>query len=178
MQSDPGSGMPHAGDNDEEVWRDLVARFSEPDDAFMFDGGSEQEPSVQDTSGPKGVVDFDPLGVWRQDPVAAPKEAAAADRISGPPAAPGPRDYLVDDDEEEFVPEEPPSLRSSDPAIVLSWVGAAGGPLFLVFASIFWRSIPLLLVIGAIIAFLAGTVYLLSRLPNHRDHSDGDGAVV
>ncbi|MEO6530526.1 MAG: hypothetical protein ABIN10_10560, partial [Specibacter sp.] len=71
-----------------------------------------------------------------------------------------------------------PSLANAEPAIVLSWIGAAGGPIFLVIAAIFWRQIPMTLVFGVIAAFLAGTGYLLYRLPNHRDHDSGDGAVV
>ncbi len=182
MQSDPGSGVPHTGDDD-EVWRDLVARLEEPDDSFLDAGlgladlpDAPANPSAaagdQDA---KGVADFDPLGVWRQQAALAPHEPAAPER----PGAPGPRDYAVEDDGEgEFVPEELPSLRNSDPAIMVSWIGAAGGPLFLVFASIFWRQAPLLLVIGVIMAFIAGTGYLLYRLPNSRDHDGGDGAVV
>ncbi|MDD0857553.1 hypothetical protein NHF46_06780 [Arthrobacter alpinus] len=61
---------------------------------------------------------------------------------------------------------------------MMSWIGAAGAPLFLVFSAIFWRQIPTLLVMAVIVAFIAGTGYLLYRLPNHRDHDSGDGAVV
>ncbi|MBP2414998.1 hypothetical protein JOF48_003797 [Arthrobacter stackebrandtii] len=176
MQSDPGSGVPHTGDDD-EVWRDLVARLEEPDDAFLDAGLQHPDGPVAPDAAVdrKGVDDFDPLGVWRQQATPAPHEPAA----QLPPGAAGPRDYAVEDDGDgEFVPEELPSLRNSDPAIMMSWIGAAGGPLFLVFASIFWRQAPLLLVIGVIMAFIAGTGYLLYRLPNSRDHDGGDGAVV
>lgn len=36
----------------------------------------------------------------------------------------------------------------------------------------------MMMVLAVIVAFLAGTGYLLFRLPNHRDHDSGDGAVV
>ena len=205
MATNSGAGTPQSGGSDEQVWRELVARLEEPQDGFMDDAGTSSHSaptssaatpsagSVKDTaeeaaSGPKGVADFDPLGVWQQHLAPAPPELSAGERgssLAGASPA-GPRDYGSDDgnyvddgdDGEGFVPPELPSLRSSDPAIMLSWLGAAGGPLFLVFAAIFWRSIPMLLTMGVIMAFLAGTGYLLFRLPTHRDHDGGDGAVV
>ncbi|MHA7304583.1 hypothetical protein ACX80E_04950 [Arthrobacter sp. TMN-49] len=162
MHSDPGAGTPHPGGTDDEVWRDLVARLEEAEDSFL---SAPEEPGTP-SGGPdaKGVTDFDPLGVWQ-------RQAASAE----PPM--GPRDYVAADDE-DFVPEELPSLANAEPAIMLSWIGAAGGPIFLVIAAIFWRQIPTMLVIAVVAAFLAGTGYLLYRLPNHRDHDSGDGAVV
>ncbi|MHA7176054.1 hypothetical protein ACX80D_05315 [Arthrobacter sp. Sr24] len=222
MQSDPGAGTPHTGDDD-EIWRDLVSRIEEANDAFLenrlsdtsdrgvadvdsadphsadaHDGGdtgsSSSEAGLPVSSAtkptdaePKTVVDFDPLGVWHSQESPAPTEPAAESRFAATPSGTsdggadfGPRDYAVDDDDDidSFVPEELPSLSNSDPAIVMSWVGAAGGPLFLVFSAIFWRHVPTLLVVAVIMAFVAGIGYLLYRLPNHRDHDSGDGAVV
>ena len=181
MQSDPGAGVPHTGGNDDEVWRELVARLEEPDDAFMEHpqarpdaGPARVQPN--DAGEPKGVIDFDPLGVWQQS---GPAPGEPEEPGMQAPAAWGPRDHEVTDDGEgEFVPEELPSLSQSDPAIMASWIGAAGGPLFLVFSAIFWRQAPLLLILGVIVAFIAGTGYLFYRLPSHRDHDSGDGAVV
>ncbi len=194
MATNSGAGTPHSGGSDEQVWRELVARLEEPQDGFMDDAGTSSPgavttgaDSVSDAaegsaSGLKGVADFDPLGVWQQHLAPVPPELSAEERgsaLAGTGSS-GPRDYEAEDadDGEGFVPPELPSLSTSDPAIMLSWIGAAGGPLFLVFAAIFWRSMPMLLTIGVIMAFLAGTGYLLSRLPNHRDHDGGDGAVV
>lgn len=208
MQSDPGAGTPHTGDDD-DVWRDLVARLEEPEDAFLEDHGPTADsnangssdgkkahdggtpvphPSAADAvvprvneprdTEPKTVIDFDPLGVWHEQESPAPREPAAAGAAGEDFISFGPRDYEADDDEEGFVPEELPSLRNSEPAIMMSWIGAAGAPLFLVFSAIFWRQIPTLLVMAVIVAFIAGTGYLLYRLPNNRDHDSGDGAVV
>lgn len=202
MQSDPGAGTPHTGDDD-EVWRDLVSRLEEPDDSFLDDGPDATAPGGTNGTGtpgtgrndggtpgraapePKTVIDFDPLGVWHGQATPAPREPAADSRFASPAGATGdgngsfgPRDYDAEEDDGDFVPEELPSLRNSDPAIMMSWIGAAGGPLFLVFSAIFWRQAPTLLVVAVIMAFIAGTGYLLFRLPNHRDHGDGDGAVV
>ena len=121
--------------------------------------------------------------MWQQQSTPAPAEPAYGNRTGSPAARQGagdagPRDYDADDLDEEFVPEELPSLAGSEPAIVMAWIGAAGGPIFLVLAAIFWRGIPLLGVMGVIVAFLVGTGYLLFRLPKNRDHDSGDGAVV
>lgn len=167
MQSDPGAGSPQTGGNDEEIWLDLVARLEDVEDSFMSEPGLLAPPETG-RSEPKRVQDFDPLGVWAAQP--------AAD--DGDTSASGPRDYAVEDSADDFVPGEPPVLRNTEPAIMLSWIGAVGGPLFLVFASIFWRQAPMILVIGVIMAFLGGAGYLLFRLPDHRDDSKGDGAVV
>ena len=196
MQSDHGHDTPSksGNDGDEAAWLDLVARLQEPDDSFM-DGPAG--PYMADGAGPargaaqvdgpadgdshpgKGVDDFDPLGVWRRQGAPAPQERGYPQATgTGGPAATGPRDYDAEDLDEDFVPEDLPSLAGADPAIMLSWVGAAGAPIFLVLAAIFWRGIPLLGVIGVIVAFLVGTGYLLYRLPKNRDHDSGDGAVV
>lgn len=206
MQSDPGAGVPHTGGNDDAVWRDLVARLQEPDDDFMNepgpertgDGGAVNGHDAGSVNGHDGtdsldavesseaderktVTDFDPLGVWQRQSEPASREPdmrePALPGHSKDPAA-GPRDYFAEDDDGEFVPEELPSLSLADPAVMASWIGAAGGPLFLVFSAIFWRQIPLLVVFAVILAFLAGTGYLLFRLPSDRDHDSGDGAVL
>ncbi len=176
MQSDPGAGVPHTGGNDDEVWRELVSRLEESEDAFMKQPRPDAGPArvePHDSDAPKGVIDFDPLGVWQQS---GPADGEPSEPATQASAAWGPRDHEAPD-EGEFVPEELPSLSQSDPAIMASWIGAAGGPLFLVFSAIFWRQAPLLLIVGVIIAFIAGTGYLFYRLPSHRD-DDGDGAVV
>lgn len=194
MHSDPGADTPHTGDDD--VWRDLVARLEQDEDAFMDEsfvdgvasGGATHDGPGSDgagSDGSKGVADFDPLGVWAQQSQPAPEEPTAGDfrrdgYDSAAAAAFGPRDYGVEDDDEDstYVPEDLPSLSNAEPVFMLSWIAAAGGPLFLVFSSIFWRQIPLMLVVAVVVAFLAGTGYLLYRLPNNRDHDSGDGAVV
>lgn len=176
MQSDPGAGAPHTGGSDDDVWRDLVARLEGAEDYFMDEPDMKAAPDS--TSGDsksaesKSVSDFDPLGVWQTE--TSPSDSANdAGASTG-----GPRDYGAEESADDFVPEEPPSLSNTEPAIMLSWIAAAGGPLFLVFSVIFWRNAPMLLVVGVIVAFLAGAGYLLFRLPSHRDDDSGDGAVV
>jgi hypothetical protein len=83
----------------------------------------------------------------------------------------------VDDDGEEFVPEEPPSLAGTDPLTMLAWLGAVGGPVALLLSAMFWRTAPLLAIVGIVAVFVLGTVYLIMKLPEEKN-GDDDGARV
>jgi hypothetical protein len=89
----------------------------------------------------------------------------------------GPRDYEPDDDDGAFVPEEPPSLVGADPLTVLAWLGAVGGPIALVLSAMFWRSAPVLAILGMVVVFAASVVFLIMKLPGEKDEHD-DGARV
>jgi len=83
----------------------------------------------------------------------------------------------VDDGDEEFVPEEPPSLAGTEPLTMLAWLGAVGGPVALLLSAMFWRTAPLLAIVGIVAAFVLGTVYLIMKLPQEKN-GDDDGARV
>lgn len=127
--------------------------------------------------------DFDPLGLAGP----APTEPSAAERqasaprpaIGGEAGAPdlGPRDYEVEDDGGDFIPEEPPSLAGTDPLTMLAWLGAIGAPVALLLSAMFWRSAPLLAIVGMVAVFILAVVYLIMKLPQEKDEND-DGARV
>ena len=127
--------------------------------------------------------DFDPLGLAGT----APTELSAAERQAATPgtgdggqggtAAFGPRDYAAEDDAGDFVPEEPPSLAGTDPLTMLAWLGAIGAPLVLLLAVMFWRSAPMLAIVGTVAVFILAVVYLIMKLPQENDEND-DGARV
>ncbi len=145
----------------------------------------------------KRFTDFDPLGLAPS--AAAPVELSAVEREqaaarrraaeaagSGSGAMPGdgdqsgpkgPRDYGVDDEEGAFVPEDPPILSATDPLTMLAWLGAVGSPIALVLSAMFWRSAPLLAILGMVAVFVAAVVYLIMKLPQEKDEND-DGARV
>jgi hypothetical protein len=83
----------------------------------------------------------------------------------------------VDDDGEEFVPEEPPSLAGTDPLTMLAWLGAVGGQVSRLLSAMFWRTAPLLAIVGIVAVFVLGTVYLIMKLPEEKN-GDDDGARV
>jgi len=192
----PDSGSQDQGANqDDAVWLDLVARLQAdfPDEHAQAASG-QQDP---DTSGvPErspapgrgpSFRDFDPLGLAGAPPTelsaaerssAAERQGAAAGEDSDAGAPAGPRDYDTDDaDDDGFVPEEPPSLAGTDPLTMLAWLAAVGGPVALLLSAMFWRSAPLLAILGIVAAFVLGTVYLIMKLPQEKD-GDDDGARV
>ena len=142
-------------------------------------------PDGVDGSGRSATFrDFDPLGLAGT----APAEQSAAERQAdagegaggygqGGAAALGPRDYAAEDDAGDFVPEEPPSLAGTDPLTMLAWLGAIGAPVALLLAVMFWRSAPLLAIVGMVAVFILAVVYLIMKLPQEKDEND-DGARV
>ncbi len=107
---------------------------------------------------------------------AAEEPPGGGDGSEDSSGATGPRDYDVEDGN-GFVPEDPPSLAGTEPLTMLAWIGAVGGPLALLFTAMFWRSAPLLAVMGILATFLASVVYLIMKLPQEKDEND-DGARV
>lgn len=187
--------------DDDAVWQELVARLERADhDGETGDGnsqrngpatgsgiGSASEAESRDP-GPAGPASLSE-SVSEEPPRAhppAPRELSAAERVrqifDAQPrfSTNGPRDYQAPAEpvDEAYHPQDLPPLGTGEPLVVLSWVAAAGGPIALLVFSIFWQDAPRALTAGIIIAFLAGVTYLISRLPSHRDHSDGDGAAV
>ncbi|MDQ0756815.1 hypothetical protein [Arthrobacter sp. B3I4] len=181
-KSDSGTPDPDSGANqDDAVWLDLVARLESTDSGSGTEAGAH--PVSGQAPGPRAFRDFDPLGLAApppaEAPAAGPRDAGARDfsqRDSGQRYS-GPRDYEPDDDDGAFIPEEPPSLAGSDPLTVLAWLGAVGGPIALLLSAMFWRSAPLLAVMGIVAAFAVSVVFLILKLPHEKDEHD-DGARV
>ncbi|PTT65893.1 hypothetical protein [Arthrobacter sp. HMWF013] len=189
----PDSGSPDQGANqDDAVWLDLVARLEEGSGAGGVAGTGDSAGDNGATGAPSPSAtfrDFDPLGLAG----AAPTELSAAERLASAPAAGdggdsegsgqpgsvtgGPRDYEAEDDDGAFVPEEPPSLAGTDPLTMLAWLGAVGAPVALVLSAMFWRSAPVLAVVGMVAVFVLAVVYLVMKLPQEKDEND-DGARV
>lgn len=107
------------------------------------------------------------------------------DQVPLGPVEPGPRDVghdapsfldaIGESDEESYEPPPPPPLPRPSLVTGLAWLAAIGGPLFLVFCAMFWRSAPSLVVAGAVAAFAGGFVTLVLRMS---DNDTDDGAVV
>ncbi|HJV98340.1 MAG TPA: hypothetical protein VJ617_04515 [Arthrobacter sp.] len=151
------------------------------------------DPGTAGPAKPGGTFrDFDPLGLAPS----APAEPSAAERLAAAapgrpaPGTPGsaedstaegtmqgPRDYAADDEDDGFVPEDPPSLAGTDPLTMLAWLGAVGGPVALLLSAMFWRSAPLLAILGIVAVFVLSVVYLIMKLPQEKDEND-DGARV
>jgi hypothetical protein len=89
---------------------------------------------------------------------------------------PGPRDYIVEDDDEGFTPPPPPPMpRPRDRFDAFAWIGLIGGPLAIILA--FVLGVGGWLAAAGFAAFTAGFVTLVARSSDRR-HEGDDGAVV
>lgn len=173
------------------------------DQAPRTDGGMTwTEIELEDWSGTSAAVPPvapQPPAPGRRRPVGrAPHHEDGADEVFGlgwdairsPDGGSAARDDRPDADgrtdrddpalaalDEHFVPADPPSLHPTDPVSALAWLGALGGPLFLLLAALVWREAPSVLIGVAVLAFVAGFVTLVVRMPDEREDTD-DGAVV
>ncbi len=114
----------------------------------------------------------------RTDPRPEPTRPPAA------PPTPSPRydagggtdaDPLAED---HWTPPEPPPLPRSGWRGWLPWVGVLGVPFFFVVVVITKPSLPPVVMLVAVLGFVAGFVTLVMRLPSHRDDDGDDGARV
>lgn len=92
-------------------------------------------------------------------------------------ALPQPAAQIELPDDDRYQPPDPPPL-GGDLISRISWAAVLGGPFFLVFAVLFWRELPHLLMLVALAAFVGGFIALVARMPRERDSDDDDGAVV
>ncbi len=88
----------------------------------------------------------------------------------------GPRDSAPEqeDQPETFEPPVPEPLPSLDAAAKAAWIGALGGPGYLMAATIMNWQTPTWIAAGCALAGLCGFGYLVSRLKPHRDDDDDD----
>lgn len=129
---------------------------------------------VGDATAPEDDPDARPSGLDRRR-TDVPAAGGREDVLDG--GWSGPRDYREPEDE-GFVPPEPPPLPRGDVVTRLAWAGVVGGPLVMLIAALAWKTLPGVLLMAAVIGFVAGFVVLVARLPGDREDDDDDGAVV
>jgi hypothetical protein len=203
----PGTtGDAAAGDGQEAVWRDLVARFDAPAPA----DGEAPWPELEDLDGPVHVTPAPPPAM--PPPVMPPAVPEALPRepptnppgLTGGPGAPGapglqeapwppappvagagrgPRDGSVPDGpaDEHYVPPPPLPLPKLDPITKGAWLALFGGPLYLLIATAVGGSVSGLAVFLSVAAFVGGFAILVLRMDNGggpRDSGPDDGAIV
>ncbi len=113
------------------------------------------------------------------DPRSAPPpslldgRSAFADAVTGAAATPG-----RPEDDDDFVPPEPPPLPRGDTVSRFAWLGAVGGPILLVLTALLGLS-SIVAAIG-LASFVAGFGVLVARMPDRARQDDGwdDGAVL
>ncbi|MFV0459482.1 MAG: hypothetical protein ACK5MT_12030 [Actinomycetales bacterium] len=201
-----GRGGPTAGSGDAAA-RDSATGDPLPGDSMIGDSatgdsatgaparGAHQPASSPDV--PESLTDLERLeadlddldfsGLAELD--GPPHTGAPADRArprSGSGA--GPRDVAADgpsfldglegtDEDDTYQLPDPGPLPRPTLLSALAWLGALGGPALLLFAALFWRTAPAFVIGCAVVAFIAGFVTLVVRMPD-RSQDDDDGAVV
>lgn len=186
---DPGGG-PRAADDDDEVWKDLVARF--------YDEREDPADQRRRVAWP----DAENLGVpdEREDDSASSrigdllagrvrKEKDEADGADGADDA----DADADEEAEEalrraeaeleghYEPPPPSPLIQGDRIGVAAWFGLLSAPVVLFGSAFLSISLPNWLMLLLVLAFLSSFVVLVLRMTDNRppgDDGSDDGAVI
>jgi hypothetical protein len=156
-------------------------RPPDPRDVRPADLGHKQQPADGNEQ--------QPADAHRDRPVAgtdhAPWEESARERQDRArvirPAAPGqqPPAEADDDTADTYIPPPPPPLPSLDPVTKGAWTALAGGPAYLLVATIAGWQIPGWAALLAVIAFITGFTLIVLRMTDKRpEDDDNDGAVL
>ena len=96
------------------------------------------------------------------------------------PVVPEPEPELDPEDEEHYVPPDPPPLPRLDPRRKLAWFGLVGWPLVMLTGTVFGVTYPGWAAVLMALAFIGGFVYLVATMPRRRNDDWGgdDGAVI
>lgn len=200
------SGNAAAGDGDEAVWRELIARYDAPAPA----DGETPWPDREDLAGPVHVTPAPPPvmppvmppaspDALPREPPASPSGLPGVPGVTGLPAMPGPpwpplaagRDFTArgrgdaagpdNAADEHYVPPPPPPLPKLAPITIGAWLALFGGPLYLLVATATGSGVSGLAAFLSVAAFVGGFAVLVLRMDGGgpRDSGpDDDGAVV
>lgn len=173
--------------DDDAAWADLVARLEQMDPGIQDPG--TQEPNAGESSGSQKPP-REPSAEQRAQNKASDLEdffasqpffPTAMDEPSGLESS-GPRDWSpgeeADDEDTDYVPEEPPSVFSGRPDRILAWIVVAGLPLLMLVCVLFKVALPSFAWWVFIAAELGALLYLGWTLPRHRRDPWDDGARV
>jgi hypothetical protein len=162
----------------EAVWNDLVASFH----ASQAPEGEAPWPESENVTPPPPPAGTLEPGARVVRPAARPAPPRSVDsQLTWTSGAIGPRDVPAPEPTPEtFEPPEPEPLPSLDWPARAAWLGALGGPGYLMAATILNWQTPTWIAVGCAFGGLCGFGYLVSRLKPHRDDDDDDnfGAVI
>jgi len=174
----PGEPDGPADAEAEAVWNDLVAAFHESQPAE----GPVPWPEAENVTQQPPVPGPPEPGARVVRPAARPATPRVNTQLNWVSGAIGPRDAPTPEPEqpESFEPPTPEPLPSLDWPARAAWLGALGGPGYLMAATILNWQTPTWIAVGCAFGGLCGFGYLVSRLKPHRDDDDDDnfGAVI
>lgn len=173
--------------DDDAAWADLVARLEQMDPGTQESG--TQEPGTEEPGAEAPAGSQKPPREPSAEQRAQNKAADLEDFFAAQPFFPtamdepsGPRDWSpgeeADNEDTDYVPEEPPSVFSGRPDRVLAWIVVAGLPLLMLVCVIFKVALPSFAWWVFIAAELGALLYLGWTLPRHRRDPWDDGARV
>ena len=156
--------------DEEEIWRDLVARLDPGREAEEQDLGEDVPWPAEENL---DVRSFGARVIKPADPDALPSEPVPAPH-SGP-AMPPP-----EESDEHYVPPPPPPLPHLDSVTKGAWLAMFGGPAYLLLATVAGWAMPAWAAFCGVAAFIGGFVTLVVRMSDddRGDSGSGDGAVV
>lgn len=116
------------------------------------------------------------------DPADEPDTAARSEPAPSSAADPGPDpDDAIDallEEEQRFVPPDPPPVPMPPPDRLAAWIGVFGSPAVLLVCLVVGVTIPTLLGWALVIGFIGGFCYLLARSPGTPRDPGDDGSRV
>lgn len=108
---------------------------------------------------------------------AEPDEALEPDAVIEPDRDEEHRE-LAEDPEDRFIPPNPRPVPLPAPDRMLAWVGLFGAPAVMLFAAVFGISLPGIVALLLVGAFVGGFLYLVSQMPRDPRDPWDDGAQV
>jgi hypothetical protein len=145
--------------------------------------GYDDEPEPGAASWPEAEnVPADPPAAPQADDPAAVNPPPTRSIVIHPVIA-GPRNYELDDDEDDahYVPPEPPPLPEADVTTKFAWIAVLGGPLLLIAYVLLQLEMQWWTILVGVGGFVGGFATLVARM-RVGDEDDDDrphgGAVV
>lgn len=171
-----------AGDADERAWRAIVENYGdrphlEDPPVRPPDPSPPPPPAPPAPGAPFGGRFGDPLAFVVPDEPVRPVGPAGSGADPGSPGDPGHRGG-ADEDEDRFVPPDPPAVPRASPDRVLAWAGVLGSPLVLLASLLLSFAIPEWAAYLLVVGFVGGFVYLVARMPREPREPWDDGAQV
>ena len=164
----------HDDDAEDRAWRAIVENYG--------DRPQLEDPPVAPPDDAPGPASDAPFGGRFGDlrSFAAPEDPE--DPLPARPEHPRPDhregDHRDDEDEDRFVPPDPPPLPRATPDRLLAWVGVLGSPLVLLASLLLSFPIPGWAAYLLVAGFVGGFVYLVARMPREPRDPWDDGAQV
>jgi hypothetical protein len=147
-------------EGDDEAWRSIVENFGERAEL-------DDEPDPGPSTPAEQQSRTDAYG-WAVAPEPEPDEPA---ELAEPTRAYG-------EDEDTYVPPEPPPLPVPEPDRGIAWAGVVGAPLLLLVSLLFSIGLPSWVGYLMVAWFVGGFCYLVARMPKEPRDPWDDGSRV